>query len=469
MKIILVVVLVMVVVAIGAGAVLLLQFDPNDLKPSIEQTIGDAVGAKAQLGYISVRWGIDMQFEISGVELRDPKSDEILLKTGSATAGFNLRGLLNKEVSIPFFELHRPEIYIRKSRTGQWNWQPKQPGAEPGLSSAWVVFISSVRVHEGKLHYQDESYQMPFVIQVDHIEFTMRQQSFGAPLRMNGSAGLFGSRQPNLNIDGVYDHAIGILVFKAVYGPDKVVLEGEISNLASQPQFKGNLNVHQLDLESVTPAEMKDREYLTGILTAKLEGSAEGTHPDMLKRTLAMQGAVDVRNGAFKNINFISRVLSQLTPIPGLGQILLERVPEELTPVMQGEDTPFELLKANFQILQSRAFLTGLQVKHEHYMMEADGSAGLLQQDVDFRAKLVMLEYLSQFLLKKVKELAVVKNQQGRIVLPFVYRGLLPNATVQPDLNYLSRQLFQERGQELVQVGLGKLAELLGEPSGEAR
>lgn len=489
-KFILLLLIVFFLLASAAVVFFLMQFDPDQFRPQLEHYLSDNVGADVKLGPISMAWGMQMGFRIGGLEMRDAGRSRLLLKTGALNANLALRPLLSRQLVIDSFHLNKPEIFVVREQSGEWNWQiagpkKKEEAAKPaekksppaaaapvaavvGPAEAWKFVISEIQVSGGTLHFSEESLRPPFAVTVRSLEAKAKQSGADAPLLILAHGAAFESPEPNLFLDAAYHLLNPSVIFKFSYGRDVMVLEGDVTSLTANPRFQGKLKVHQWDLESALPDEWKSGEYLSGTVTATLQGSGAGTHPEALKQTLAMEGAVDIRDGAFKNLNIVNAVLARLTPVPGLQNVLLNQMPPELDPVLKGQDTPFELLQANFQIEQGRVNVTEAKLKHSHYAVEGEGALGIVQPSVDFRARLILMDQITGFLTQSVRELAYLQSEEGRITIPFFYRGFLPHASVQPDLGYITTVVFRRQGERLIGEGLERLSEFLGQ-KGEAQ
>ena len=93
------------------------------------------------------------------------------------------------------------------------------------------------------------------------------------------------------------------------------------------------------------------------------------------------------------------------------------------------------------------AFQEGLISQEAAYIMEGEGNWSLPEHSVDFSGKLVFFEEFSRSLALQAKEFIPLRNAKGRMMIPFKYRGLLPGASIYPDLNDVATQLFQKNGE----------------------
>jgi hypothetical protein len=230
------------------------------------------------------------------------------------------------------------------------------------------------------------------------------------------------------------------------YEKETIFLEGEIRSVSKTPRFHARLEVHYLNLSSLIPETWKNREYLTGILNADLEGAFLGTSLESFWQTLRVKGMVDIRRGALKNLNMLNETVRKMAAIPELKRLLRMEVSADWASLLEGHDTPFEILQADIQLVQGRLDIPSLRLKHAEYLMDAAGSFESSNREIDLTIKLVTLQNLSEFLIRHADKLGVLKNVQGRLVIPLAYQGILPKASIQPDLRYMVESFRQAEG-----------------------
>ena len=139
-------------------------------------------------------------------------------------------------------------------------------------------------------------------------------------------------------------------------------------------------------------------------------------------------------------------------------------MPRAFQAALNDSSTPFEFLGAEFTIQGDEVNFSSLVLKNSQYLIEGDGTVDF-QHNVNFEAQLILLEDVSRFLMGRVKELSLLTNPQGRVVIPFVYRGLWPAVRPRPDFGYLAERLVQQGttgAAGLVEKGLEVLNQLTG-------
>lgn len=497
MRIIGIIVLILFVVVLAAGAYLLVTFDVNSVKTLIEDQLKTATGYDVRLGQMRLKLGITPVLGAEGITLRKEGEKEPLAQAEKLEIYLDLTQLLKKNITISRVLLIEPKLYILHKADASWNWliEPAAPSetrpavaaspdkaapaesskSEAGsvlsmpaaISSGWLFELRHFEVRNATLHFVEQSVAPEFQTTFTEINLRVEYTNLRTPLKLNATALMMLKKtSPEISLSALYDMSHHVLSFNLDFDRETLLLEGTLRNLAALPQFQGKIGIRGLDLDSVTPANWQDREHLTGILTADMNGSFIGTHPELIKNTVTLDGAVEIRDGAIKNINVINQVLSQMGSIPGIQQVLAEKMPPELETVTHEKDTPFERFQATLRVFQGRVFVEPLDIKHSLFYIQAAGNYGFLESDMAGKASLILLDEMSAYLVKKIHELKYFLNSQNRLVIPFQFRGVLPGISVYPDLGAVTRQVIQNQGQELITKGLAKLSEILAEKSG---
>ncbi len=57
---------------------------------------------------------------------------------------------------------------------------------------------------------------------------------------------------------------------------------------------------------------------------------------------------------------------------------------------------------------------------------------------------------LSQALVKEASQVQLLANAQGQLEIPLKAQGIIPNATVLPDVEYLTNKIMASKAQEVV-------------------
>jgi hypothetical protein len=190
----------------------------------------------------------------------------------------------------------------------------------------------------------------------------------------------------------------------------------------------------------------------------KLAGS--GKTWEEIKPNLRGQGEAEVVQGAVHNFNLAESVLTGITGVPGLTQIVIsptlrKKYPETFT----AKDTEFKELKTLLDIGDGRINVKNLRMAAAEFFVQGNGWADFNRR-VDIRATLSFSQRLSADLSQSARETKYLLSQQGQLEIPFTLSGTLPNVKPRPDVNFLGQVVqrnFMRRGvDELQNRFLGK-------------
>jgi hypothetical protein len=336
--------------------------------------------------------------------------------------------------------LKNPELFFIRRRDGTWIWPvglkayrstPFTKG-ERGAVKPWFEFVKNITLKEGRVHFLDEASSPPFVVNLYQLELKAYRPNFNASFEILGQGNFFKRGPPYLSFKATVTPGGDFFTFDLNYKNDTVRLEGQVGPFSGIPRFEGKVDIQRWNLAPLVSERWKENEHLVGKLSGHWEGTAQGTHPGNLKQTAAGKAIADIRQGVLKNINFINEIIGRVVGTTTFLSLLHSREPSEITPFLKSRDTPFEILQARFQLLQGTLYADEVRLKHAEYLMEGRGNYGLLDHSVQFQGKLVLLENLSEALTQQIDVMNKLKNERGRVVIPFTYEGNLPDASIQP-------------------------------------
>jgi hypothetical protein len=78
--------------------------------------------------------------------------------------------------------------------------------------------------------------------------------------------------------------------------------------------------------------------------------------------------------------------------------------------------------------------------------------------------QLQLSQSISGYLMKKIREMELIADPDGRIMIPFRYSGVFPETSVQPDLADITSRLLRGGAGQLLNHGFERLSKILGSP-----
>ncbi len=404
---------------------------------------------------IALTVGVVMIFQIKPEQYRRVIESYLSKQTGYAVSMGNL--FFSKEVS---WGLEAKKIELRKSPEETPIFQGEHALLHLDFFSLWGGKIGvKTEIDGGTLDYVAEEGGSHLIIH--NLQAEAETSIPSNSMKSSGVGRLTTPKGPEVawRIEG---NPKGRMKFEIRYEKETALLTGEVFPGVDPPRFQAEIKVHQLNIQEVMQlaGAKKGEPILSGTGDGFLQIQGSGKTDKEIQRSLVGQGRFEIANGTLLDFNIVQYLLKQITILPALGEVLQQIFPPEFQSALNSSTTSFELLEINFSLQGNQITIPSLLLKSAEYAIEAEGSFDL-DHNVNFKARLILLENLSKYLIQRVRELELVANDQGRIVIPFLYRGVWPKARPMPDLGYLATKLFRKAG-DLLEQGLELLEKFGG-------
>lgn len=245
---------------------------------------------------------------------------------------------------------------------------------------------------------------------------------------------------------------IDIQNFSAQAARGTVSGTGSFNASAPVPLSTFQLAVKGVDLQTLLPPPGSPRDpSLTGIFSANFQGTARGTDARVLGPSLAGEGELVVENGVVLNLNILREIFSALSLIPGLVRTLEQRLPEGYQQKIEARDTVLGPVEIPFVINGGVLSLRPFQVATDSFALQAGGNF-FIGGGPDLRGALFIDPELSRAMIQSVQELQTLAGRDGRIQIPFSYRGrTFDEARFLPDLQSIGSRLAAAKIGSLLQ------------------
>jgi hypothetical protein len=385
--------------------------------------------------------------------------------------------------------IQSPEIFLKRNREGLWNWQvvkefsTSAPAVAPMLSmvdfiptaeasegtesislknldqiaQGWKFGIGKILVRDGTVHFVDETANPAFRFEIEKLEIEVLQKNPASPFHFTAGGAVLGSVKKNLEAEGDLDLGSKSLDLQLRYGPEKAVFKGRLNLIHTQPHFEGTLEIRDLDMESVIPEVYKQGDYVSGHLGAKAQLSFDGANPVMIERSLQGQGTIEIREGALRNRNLIKEVFDRMSSVLAVTSALGGELPQELNEMLRDRDTPFESLRVVYSVQAGVVRVSEFRLTHPNYQLSGQGTYGIPDKRVEGSLQLLLSQTISAYLMKKIREMELIADRNGQVMIPFRLGGVFPEVSVQPDLSYLGSRLLQGGANQLLNGGMERL------------
>lgn len=233
-----------------------------------------------------------------------------------------------------------------------------------------------------------------------------------------------------------------------------VQLNGEYSFKDPTPRFAVASKVQGIDVKDLyTALDPKAERDIRGRLNADMKLSGDGKNWDEIKPRLRGQGDAEVLQGAVHNFNIADGVLTGITGVPGLTNIISPSLRKKYPETFTAKDTEFKELKAQIDVADGRMNIKNLRMAAAEFIVQGDGWADFNRR-VDMRATMNFSRSLSSDLSQSAREIKYLLNNQGQLEIPFSLSGKMPNVKPKPDsrlLGQLVQRGFMRRGVEELQ------------------
>jgi hypothetical protein len=149
---------------------------------------------------------------------------------------------------------------------------------------------------------------------------------------------------------------------------------------------------------------------------------------------------VVIKDGFLKDVNIVEGVLSGMTGIGGLSNLISTRVRDKYPELFSTGDTRFEKLSSTIEISDGRARTNDLMLEARDYTILGNGTFAFNNQ-LDFIATLIASQHLTEDIVSGVNAVKYITNEQGRLEIPFRLTGALPKVQPRPDSEFVTKAL----------------------------
>ncbi|HEV7734725.1 MAG TPA: AsmA-like C-terminal region-containing protein [Candidatus Binatia bacterium] len=224
----------------------------------------------------------------------------------------------------------------------------------------------------------------------------------------------------------------------AVRGTGRVELQDP-----DRPRLVVESTVRGLQLDGLIASQrIKDAQRVSGRVDGDAALSATGLTWDALQRTVAGTARVEVHDGVVHDVNIGDDILGSVT-IPGIANLLPEKLRKKRPDLFESGDTRFDTLRASATIARETAHTDDFLLAAKAFTVRGAGS---LDADgrVDFGGTFQAARGLTADVIATIREARFITNDEGLLQIPFRLRGTLPKVKAQPDLSIVTEAL--ERG-----------------------
>ena len=399
----------------------------------IESALSEQLGTTVEIGETRLSLKLEPSLEIHGLRILDPDSREGLLFAPVSVLSFSWRELASGKFYPQRLFWDAPELEgfrILKALHPQGEAAAGN-SRMAGVESPFRPFFLSSR--RSRIRFFSDPKQTVTA------DFFLEKMP-GDRWQVDALGDFPGDGGQDFAVRGVYDLNEETFALQASYADQTWLAEGLIRDPGGHAVFEGNFEVSLEDASGFMQRMAPVLPPVKGALNLETEGRIPLSRP-MSFEGVALQGAVDVRKGHWKGANPVAGALELLLHLAGDPRKASDLASLIYPELLDSSDLPFENFQAGIEVIRGALFLQDVLVKHPQFMIQADGPVRFQQREVDLRGQMVFMESLSRSLTTEFPFLEPLLNEKGRMILPFVCRGLLPNSHFEFDSDYVQVRL----------------------------
>ncbi len=238
-------------------------------------------------------------------------------------------------------------------------------------------------------------------------------------------------------------------------GQGTVKTTGQIDDYMTTQAFDFKTQWQGLSLSELNPAKNQPIG-MEGQINGQyhVKGQGLGGSPAMLASLIA-DGEIRVNNGKVVGINILKTVFDKMSMLPGLSEKLEANLPEKYKKLLQDKDTPLKKADLSTKLQNKHILLDHVQIETDAFLLSTQGQVSF-NQELDIRSSLAINADLSKAMVASVGGLQYILDDSGRIVIPVIITGTVPQLSFLPDLQYLGEKIITSQGREQLEKVLDK-------------
>lgn len=161
--------------------------------------------------------------------------------------------------------------------------------------------------------------------------------------------------------------------------------------------------------------------------------------------------------GKLENINVLRLVLEKMSMLPKLMEKLDASLPEKYKEKINQNFTELKVVKLDMNARDGVFNIDPVDIKTDVFSVKGTGTLDL-HMNTQMETKISIPEDLSKSMADAVPELGLLINKDKQIMIPLVIEGKIPDKlSFMPDMQYLTRQLFEAEGRQQLDKVLDKV------------
>lgn len=479
MRIFSVLFLVIVLGTLGAAGILFYRtFHTGYLESRLTEEFENLTGCRAHLGRLSIDPELPLVARFENVVFQHPHTGKTIFSADEIAVEISLSQGLRGYLYAKNVTARGGYFYLIREDAEHWNLSGLRPvPAEgrprfsfripmwPGLFlKQWDTGTPFLRFETTLLEYEDKTADPGFRFLLRGVEGRVRRMEAQGMTALLAHGRLFSEAEADIFLSAQYFGGEDSARVRLAYGRDLMLFEGGITKLREMPGLQGRFEAALVDIQELArKAGVSLPFLLEGQAHLDTEIAAVGTNPLDWARSLELRGVADIRSGRIGPVNVLHQVLQGISKVAGLEDLPRAASGSRLGDLYGDRGTVFEAFRADIAVSDENLWMNNIQLKHPDYFIEAGVDMGLETREWTMSGRLVLFEGPGDVLGREVPALRRLRNESGRMVIPFASQGLLPGVTLLPDIVYVADKVVETRVAEpVVPPSYDEVTQILG-------
>jgi len=426
----------------------LFTLDIKQYIPQLTEAVTKSTGRQLTVGDARLNFAFfNLRLELKDVSLSDNPlfEEKTFMVVPKVFLSVDMgKTILARKIIISEIGIFSPELTIIRLKDGRINAastggvsvagsesvnsvQPLAVTSKAASTAALpLLIVRTIVVQDAVVHLVDRTFEPAVEIDISRIFLSVNNFSLTDPFEIVLSAALF-SAEPNLDMRGRA---------KLEVAASGVELEALKMSLAVSRVNAGQLNN---SLAMIKPAGFKKGEGSITIDVRKAVVSAGKLE------FLDAELSADITAVILSGENILAAGLKSLSMFPGLMDSVISSLPPDTQSDISNGITLVDRLNVVAQINKDQLSLKTAELTTRDVSASA---VGVIQVNgmLDMRSNVFIAPKLSDIVIAKVSDLNVLKDDQGRIDMPFLVKGNITSPKVSPDVGLLTKKLLMGKG-----------------------
>ncbi len=226
-----------------------------------------------------------------------------------------------------------------------------------------------------------------------------------------------------------------------------------VVNYLAMPVVSAVINVQGVDVKRLLESYNLPVR-VSGALAGTVNMKFSGKTPEEAVGSLNGDFKGELTEGVLENVNLLALGLGNIPMLPGLLDSITGDLPAPVQEEVKKGITLIQTCSAQARLVNGVIQLDAADMVTRDILAHAQGVIDL-KGSMEVKADIRMEQALSERLSASVKELSVLKDEQGRLYIPVGVSGPTLKPQVMPDVEYLTKKLITAKGAEALQGVLG--------------